>query len=140
MSNSIPESPQTALAVSLDGEGAMKIDSQKILSNARQASTDDLLDRVTVYRQAMEAEALAIFEEELRSRGVSREAIATHGRELEKLYLRSADGAVLECSFCRCPAVVERWGWHRLWGVLPIFPRRFRSCQNHIEQQPRRRK
>ena len=24
---------------------------------------------------------------------------------------------------CHRPAVVRRWDWHRLWGLLPVFPR-----------------
>ena len=32
------------------------------------------------------------------------------------------DGTAVRCSFCHRPAVAEGWGWHRLWGVLPLFP------------------
>jgi hypothetical protein len=109
----------------------MKFDAGKVSAHACQASTEELLDQVTVFREAMEPEALALFEAELRSRGIGRGAIEAHREAVEKTCLRSAAGTVLECSFCRRPAVVERWGWHRLWGLTPIFPRRFRYCQEH---------
>jgi hypothetical protein len=109
----------------------MKFDAQKVWANARQANTEDLLDRVTVFRQSMEPEALAIIEAELQGRGVTREAIAAHGLLQEETCLHSHDGTVMMCSFCRKPAVVERWGWQRLLGVVPVFPRRFRYCPEH---------
>ena len=37
---------------------------ERVWQNAREASTEDLLDRVTVYRAGMEPEALEIIEEE----------------------------------------------------------------------------
>jgi hypothetical protein len=79
----------------------------------------------------MEPEALVIFEAELCERGVTREAVEAHGRDRQNMCLRSADGAALECSFCRKPAVAQAWGWQRVWGVVPVFPRRFRYCQEH---------
>jgi hypothetical protein len=109
----------------------MKFDTRKVWANARQASTDDLMDRVTVFREGMEPEALAIIEAELRDRGITPEMIEAHARAGREKCVRSADGAALPCSFCRKPAVVEGWGWQRLWGFLPIFPRRFRYCRDH---------
>ena len=113
----------------------MKFDAQSVWANARQASTSDLLDRVTVYREGMEPEAIMIFEAELRDRGISRQAIEAHGREHAEACLRASDGAALQCSYCRNPAVVEGWGLQRLWGLLPIFPRRFRYCREHAASQ-----
>ncbi len=114
----------------------MKFDSEKVWANARKASTDDLLDRVTVYRQGMEAEALAIFEAELGRRGVTHATIEAHASGNEANCLRDRDGVALQCRYCRKPAVVEKWGWQRLWGVVPIFPRRFRYCREHGGNEP----
>jgi hypothetical protein len=108
----------------------MDFNLDRVLLNARQASTDDLLDRVTVFRQGMEAEAVAVFEDELYRRGVSAAQIAEHA-ESRAGCLRDAAGLPATCSFCRQPAVVERWGWHRLWGRLPVFPRKLRYCEGH---------
>src|SRR5579862_9229866 len=109
----------------------MKFDSQKVTANARQASTEDLLDRVTVFRKGMEAEALEIFEAELRERGITRAAVEAYARAKEGTCLRDAEGIALQCRYCRKPAVVEIWGWQCLWGVVPVFPRRFRYCEEH---------
>lgn len=108
----------------------MKFDSQKVWANARQATTEDLLDRVTVFREGMEAEALAIFEAELRDRGISFDMIDAHARQQGDV-LRDVDGVARQCRYCRRPVVAQKWGWQRLWGVVPIFPRRFYYCREH---------
>src|SRR5262245_25599844 len=108
----------------------MDFDSSKVLASARAADTEDLLDRVTAYRTGLEPEALDIIEMELHRRGVSAERIAEHGRRFADC-LRAADGTVLMCSQCRKPAVAVGWGWHRLWGWVPVFPRRFLLCRDH---------
>jgi hypothetical protein len=41
------------------------------------------------------------------------------------------DGTAVGCSFCHRPAVAEGWGWHRLWGLLPVFPRYYYYCSEH---------
>jgi hypothetical protein len=108
----------------------MHFNPTQVLTNARGATTDDLLDRVTVFRAGMEPEALDLFEMELRRRGVTTQQIELHARQYENC-LRAPDGTALVCSRCRKPALIERWGWHRLWGVLPVFPRRVRYCNEH---------
>ncbi len=51
----------------------MDWDADRVRANARQASTEDLLERVTIYRSGMEPEAVEIIEAELRRRaGLSR--------------------------------------------------------------------
>jgi len=109
----------------------MNFDAGKVRANVRRASTEDLLDRVTVYREGMEEEALAIIEAELQERGLTSEAIQSHGRAQREACLWSTDGIALQCSFCRKPAVSEEWGWHCVWGLIPVFPRRFRYCCDH---------
>ena len=44
------------------------LDLDRVRQNIRQATTEDLLDRMTVYRAGMEEEALELIADELRSR------------------------------------------------------------------------
>ena len=118
----------------------MRLDLERVRQNAREASTDDLLDRVTVYRKGMEPEALAILEEELQDRGIGPEEMRAHAerRDLECLFLE--DGTAAPCSFCHAPALAEGWGWHwvsvMIWGkrrpIVPVFPRFYRYCAAHL--------
>ncbi len=109
----------------------MEWDPEKVAANIRQADTDDLLDRATAYRQGIEPEALALIDEELRRRGVAHAAIESrlHDCRLECLF--HPDGAAMMCSFCGKPSVARAWGWHTLWQMIPLFPRRLRYCQAH---------
>jgi hypothetical protein len=109
----------------------LRFDAERVARNVRQADTEDLLDRVTVYRQEMEPEAIPLIEAELRSRGVTAEDIDAHARRHEGRALARPEGTAEKCSFCHRPAVAEAWGWHRLGGLLPVFPRRFRYCAAH---------
>jgi hypothetical protein len=122
----------------LFGEEAMlPFHRQRVLLNVRQATTEDLLDRVTAYRAGMEPEALEVIEAELRARGVTAEQIEAHAdrRRQEAVFL--SQGVAVKCSFCERPAVATSWGWHRLWRLVPLFPRPFRYCTEH---QPTRRR
>lgn len=103
----------------------------RVLANVRKSKTDDLLDRVTVYREGMEPQALNIIESELESRGVTREQIQDYARQRAEEVVRLPDGVAAKCSFCRRPAVAEGWGWQYLWGRVPVFPRFFRYCEKH---------
>jgi hypothetical protein len=105
-------------------------DLERVRRNAQQATTEDLLDRVTVYRAGMEPEALELIEAELRRRGITEFDIAEHAAERDHA-IQLPDGSARMCSFCRRPAVRERWGWHWLWGKVPVFPRRFFYCPLH---------
>jgi hypothetical protein len=102
-----------------------------VRENVRKASTEDLLDRVTVERAEMEAEALDIIEEELRSRKVGPEDIWAHAQQRMPDTIRRGDGTLQRCSFCARPAVAFGWGWHRVLRVLPLLPRRFAYCEDH---------
>jgi hypothetical protein len=108
----------------------MEFDSQKVWLNARQASTEDLLDRITVYRPGMEPEAVEIIEAELRGRGIHQEQVEEHEKNRGEV-IRLADGTAAKCSFCYRPAVTQGWGWHRLWRKVPVFPRLFYWCEEH---------
>lgn len=109
----------------------MQFDLERVRQNVRDADTEDLLDRLTVYRAGMEPEALDVIEQELRSRGVRGEQIEAHASRRERVMILLPDGTAARCSFCHRPAVEEGWGWHRLWGVLPVFPRVLRRCSDH---------
>ena len=61
----------------------MRLDLDKVRANARAASDEDLLDRVTVYREGMEPQAVPIFEAELRDRGVGPEQIEGHAQRYQ---------------------------------------------------------
>jgi hypothetical protein len=104
---------------------------ERVQWNAREATTEDLLDRATVYGEGMEPEALDIIEAELRHRGVTREQQEAHAARQREAW---AGGPAPRCSWCDRPAVGQRWGWHRLWGWVPVFPRPFRYCTEHASR------
>ena len=109
----------------------MRTDTGKVLANVRQAGTEDLLDRATVYRDGMEPDALHLIDRELIERGVTPEEIAEHARRRKETMLADPDGWPVKCSLCDRPAVARPWRWHRLWGKLPLFPRRTPLCAEH---------
>jgi hypothetical protein len=111
----------------------MDWNAQKVRENIQKADTDDLIDRVTAYRAGMEPEAIDMIEWELRGRGIQQWQIDEHRAACEAECLYHVDGAAIMCSLCRRPAVVRRWGWHRLWGMLPIFMRPMYYCREHAE-------
>jgi hypothetical protein len=109
----------------------MKVNPQRILLNVRKATTENLLDRVTAYRAGMTPEALDLIEAELKDRGVGPEQIAAHAERCRQEVLFLDDGTAAKCSFCERPAVGRGWSMHRLFGLLPVFPRRFYYCKEH---------
>jgi hypothetical protein len=109
----------------------MLFDLERVKANVRQATTEDLLDRITVYRAGMEESALAVIADELRARGISSAEIDTHAERRRQQSSFLPDGTAIRCSFCHRPAVAEGWGWHRLWGLLPLFPRFYYYCSEH---------
>lgn len=109
----------------------MKFDAERVFINVRKSETGDLLNRITVYRAGMEPEAIDIIETELVRRGVSAAQIQEYAERMEKEVIQFEDGIAAKCSFCHEPAVAEEWGWHRIWGKVPLFPRRFFYCREH---------
>src|SRR5260221_7033951 len=99
----------------------MHFDVERVRRNISEATTEDLLDRVTVYRSGMEAAAVEMIESELASRGVFADHIEDHARQRESVLMRP-DGIAETCSFCPRPAVTRGWDWHWLLGVLPVVP------------------
>ena len=109
----------------------MELDLRAVAANIRRAETEELLDRVTVYRAGMEPAALDLIEGELSRRGVSPEDVADHERMRRETTLFADDGAAVRCSFCERPAATRGWGWHYLWSRVPVFPRLFAYCETH---------
>jgi hypothetical protein len=112
----------------------LPFDEQKVLLNARQATTEDLLERVTAFREEMEPEAIEIIKMELRRRGVGPEQIQQASQDRAGKLVRDRTGLARRCSICARPAVARRWGWHRLWGRLPLFPRLLNYCAEHRQR------
>ena len=110
----------------------LDFDRERVRENARQSGTEDLLDRLTVYRAGMEPEALEVIEAELRSRGVTTAQIRAHEGARPKDVIFSGPGLALRCSFCHGPAVAREWRWRRLWRILPPFPRPVYLCAEHL--------
>jgi hypothetical protein len=108
----------------------MELNLERVRAGVKAASTADLLDRATIFRAGMEPEALAIIDEELYQRGVTASEIHDHAERLRAAVLEE-DGVALRCRYCDRPAVTRGWRWQRLWGVLPLFPRRVALCEVH---------
>ncbi len=100
-------------------------------ANVARAETEDLLDRATVYRNGMEPEALHLIDAELRARGIGDADLAAH-RDRRARAVYGSDGLAVKCGKCARPAVARKWGWHRLWGLLPVFPRPLAFCELHL--------
>jgi hypothetical protein len=109
----------------------MHFDLKRVAEFIRGADTEELLDRVTVYREGMEPAALDLMEGELDRRGVTREEIAEHDAMRRETAIMLPDGTALRCSFCNRPAVVRRWKLHWVFGLIPMLPWRFRYCAVH---------
>jgi hypothetical protein len=109
----------------------MGLDLERVQANVRRAELEELLDRATVYRNGMEPEALELIDAELRARGVGAAAVAAHW-ERRAATLYEANGLAVKCGKCFRPAVARKWAWHRLWGVLPVFPRQLAFCDQHL--------
>jgi hypothetical protein len=113
----------------------MPFDPQRVRANVKAASTEDLLDRATIFREGMEADALPIIEEELRARGVGNAAIRAHEEDRRRAGILESEGFAAKCSQCSRPAVVRVRRWHHLWRLIPIFRRSDFFCEAHRPDQ-----
>ena len=95
---------------------------KRVAEYIRRADTEELLDRVTVYREGMEPAALDLMEGELDRRGVTREDIAEHDAKRRACAIMLPDGTALRCSFCDRPAVRQARRWHRMRMRVPLLP------------------
>ena len=110
----------------------MEFNIDRVRKNVAAAETPDLLDRATVYRTALEPEALPIILDELRTRGVTAEGVVAYEAARWADVLDATIRAARPCSFCRRPAVATGWVWHRMFGILPVFPRPILWCADHL--------
>ncbi len=126
---------------------------KRVAEYIRRAPTEELLDRVTVYREGMEPAALDLMEGELDRRGVSREQIAEHDAKHRAAAIMLPDGTAMRCSFCDRPAVRQARAWHRmklriplialllgradvpLGFSIPIFRMTFAYCEAHEKEK-----
>jgi len=120
----------------LIGSQIMRFHPERVRQNVRKSTTEDLLDRVTVYRHGMEPEAVEIIESELADRDVLPAEIEAHAARRSKEVIFAPDRTGLKCSFCDRPAVVQGWGWHRMWGWVPLFRRFYAYCEVHRAKDP----
>jgi hypothetical protein len=118
-------------------DSRVKASPERLLANIRTAATDDLLDRVTVFREAMEPEAVAVIEAELARRGLGPDEIHTHRHALQHRVLRDERGLVACCRRCPRAATQTARDWHRWLGLVPLFKRRFYYCDACWERRGR---
>jgi ATP-dependent helicase YprA (DUF1998 family) len=109
----------------------MRLNLSKVHANVKEASTDDLLDRVTLWHEGMEPEALEIIEAELRSRGIQPADLNAHSERRRREAIVAPGGFAAVCYRCGQPAIDRRWIWGRLWRILPMFPRLVYVCAEH---------
>lgn len=117
----------------------MKTESGKLLAHAAQMEKEELLDRVTVFRDAMQPEAVEVMEAELARRGVGPDDIHQHLRQMKHRVIHDAHGVPAQCSFCERAAVEQREDFHKLWRLIPVAKRNWYYCERHFaEKAPRR--
>lgn len=110
---------------------ALQLDLERVKANIQKAETEDLLDRATIHRDGMEPAALELIAAELQARGVGAAEVTAHWARRPRT-VAGRDGFAGKCEKCVRPAAVRRWGWHRLWGLLPLFPRPLAYCEEHL--------
>jgi hypothetical protein len=109
----------------------MELNLDRVRQNVHNATTEDLLDRATVYRPEMEKLALDIIDAELLARGITIDDVQTHLDARQDILTRE-DGSVVQCTFCHRPAIQKGWGWWRIYGLIPIWPRVITWCDVHL--------
>jgi hypothetical protein len=116
----------------------MSFDLKTVSAFIRKADTEELLDRVTVYRDAMEPAAVDLIEDELWRRGITPDMVANHKANRGEV-VRRADGSVVRCGHrdrsrgptCQRPAASVRWRTFRLFGTVPVFSWPQPRCKEH---------
>jgi len=109
----------------------MLLDVERMKANVRQAETEDLLDRVTIFRSGMEEAALAYIEEELRHRKITGLNIKDHEEMRRRNLILMRDGFPARCGECFRPAVERVVDWHWVYGLIPLFRESFYYCEKH---------
>lgn len=109
----------------------MELDLERVRASAKEADTEDLLNRVTVFRGGMEEAALEVLEEELRTRGVGAEEVREYANRMRPLVLWERPGLAARCHLCDSPATRLEWRWRRFLGLVPLFRRQVPCCPIH---------
>ena len=113
---------------------------QKLLAHVQQMEQEELLDRVTVFRDAMRPDAVEVMEAELARRGVGPDEIHQHHRQIRHRVLLDSHGIPLQCSWCERAAVEKREDLHKLWRLIPVAKRVWYYCERHFaEMTPKSR-
>jgi hypothetical protein len=116
----------------------MEISPAKLLAHVGQMEQAELLDRVTVFRDALEPDAVEVMEAELARRGIGPEEIHQHYRQIKHRVLRDAHGIPAQCSWCERAAVEMREDFHKLWRLIPVAKRIWYYCERHFaEKEPK---
>jgi len=110
----------------------MNLDLDRVRENVKNAQTEDLLDRLTVFRAGSEPEALEVTEAELRSRGVNTPQIRAHERKRDAEVVWLEPGLAARCCRCARPAVARGRRWLRLFWLVPVFPVPSYFCAEHL--------
>jgi hypothetical protein len=104
---------------------------ERRLSRIAQMPTAELLDRVTVLKELMDEDALELMQAELAGRGIGPDEIGAHLRDMRFKLVKHTDGTAAICMKCGRAATGTANGWHRLWGLVPLFKRREYWCDEH---------
>lgn len=111
----------------------MEFDPDRVRKNASLAETADLLERVTIQRDELEPEALAIIMQELLSRNIRPEAVVNF-ECLRSQAIYDSNGNPRLCRYCRRPAIFTQKGWFKLFRFVPIFPITEYCCAAHTRR------
>jgi hypothetical protein len=102
--------------------------------HVKEMNPEELLDRVSVFREVMQTSAIEVMESELARRGVGPEEIRRHEREMRQRVIRDRHGMPAQCSFCLRAAVEQRLTWHKLWRLIPVIQRVVYYCDHHFRE------
>jgi len=115
----------------------MNFDLKRVAENVREADTDDLLDRITVYYSGMEPAAIDLIHAELARRGVSDRKIRAYALEVAAKVIVDDAGLTVSCMRCSSPAVSREWRMYRVLRSIPVFPMKMPLCEAHGGFVPR---
>ena len=115
----------------------MDFDLNRVAENVSAADTEDLIDRITVYRSGMEPAAIGLIEAELARRGISDRKIRAHSGRLAERAIVDDAGLTVSCMKCSAPAVSREWRMYRVLRLIPVFPLKMSLCEEHGGFVPR---
>jgi hypothetical protein len=113
----------------------MEISPAKLLAHVAQMDQEELLDRVTVFREVMRPDAVEVMEAELARRGIGPDEIHQHHRQIKHRVLRDSHGIPAQCSWCERAAVEKREDFHKFWRLIPVAKRIWYYCDRHFAEK-----